>query len=136
MLAFTNNETMGTSAYSWGENLDLGNVPTWAHQEFVMNVMYSRLTFAANPGMLESQLGASVPNGTAMVVPADISAVSGNPYDGSAYPTVSIPANVGNATSSALTSPTSGSQNSGARSLVSSTAVVGFIALIVSWLAM
>jgi plastocyanin len=69
--AYTVEKTKGSPAFNWGAQLDVANVPTWAHAEFATNVMYTRLLYAANPGMMEAGNGATNANGSPLTLPSD-----------------------------------------------------------------
>jgi len=69
--AYTVEKTKGSPAFNWGAQLDVANIPTWAHAEFATNVMYTRLLYAANPGMMEAGNGAANPNGSPLTLPSD-----------------------------------------------------------------
>lgn len=139
MLMYTNNKTMGTSAYNWGNQIDVSTIPTWAHEEVAKNVMYSRLVFAANPGMLEAQAGASNPNGAPIVIPGDIEQLAAD----SSYGSGSTPAaNAGAASVSAsgtasAPSGTATAKTNGAGSIASSSALaVGIVTVLATFMAL
>jgi len=104
LVTMVNNMTANTSAYNWGSQLDMSVVPADYQQAFIENALYSRLFYGANPGALESGMGAYSANGT-LVFPQDL-------------PVLMAAANVANGTSSSTTSsaPAGSSPSSGASS--------------------
>lgn len=143
---YVTNKTMGTSAYKWGDNMDMTDVPPELHQQFVQNVMQTRLMFAANPGMLESGQGAVNPSGDAVTIPADITQITATagPAAGATNPSSSAPAGVQETPSSSSASPSatssgtpSGSAKTGGAmsKSVASSAGLG-VAILVAFLAL
>jgi plastocyanin len=99
------------SASKWGTNLNLADIPEWAHEDFMENVLYTRTFLAANAdalndnGEVDGSLGGNPP-----VIPQEITQVAldntpgyGSPDSGSG------PANPSSVTSTStiLPSPTS-----------------------------
>lgn len=135
------NKTMNTSAYTWGDNIDMADVPTELQVQHVQNVLMTRLMYAANPGMMEGGMGAVNPSGQPVVVPADISLMTAA-SDPSGSPT-SAPAGVAQtASSSSSAAPTSSGKPSGGaktggamgKGVASSTAIG--LAVLVAFLAL
>jgi len=138
MWEYTDKKTKGTDAWEWGSNIDMSALPEEAYKPLMENTMYGRLFYGANPGMVEAGKGAFAADGGSINIPQDISVAlaqnspspaavgASGSIDGAVDPTgTSLPAgNGGNG------------QTNGARSLVSSTTVVGAIALAVSFLAL
>jgi plastocyanin len=48
------NQTQGTAADSWGNNMSVDGVPQEAYMDMAKNIIWSRAMFAANPGSLEA----------------------------------------------------------------------------------
>lgn len=77
MRDYTDNATKTSEpASKWGTNLDMANIPDWAHESFVENVMHTRNWLAANPdafkdGDVDASLGGNPP-----VNPKDITQVA------------------------------------------------------------
>jgi len=141
MLMYTNNMTMGTSAYTWGDSIDVANIPTWSHEELATNVMYTRLMFAANPGMLENGQGASNPNGSPVTIPADITQLAADSSYGSGTASSGAAANAGASATSVSAAPTGTAKPIGATSgagvgASSSALVVGIIAVVATFMAL
>lgn len=137
------NKTMGTSAYTWGDNIDMTDVPPELHEQFVQNILQTRLTFSANPGMLEGNQGAVNPDGSAVTIPADITQITASdPSGGSPSASTSAPANAAptasssSSTASSTGTPSGSSKTGGAMGkTVASSAAVG-IAVLVAFLAL
>jgi len=145
--AYVANMTKGTSAFAWGNNLDVANIPTWAHTAFAENVMYTRLMYAANPGMLEAGVGAGYPDGKPFTRPSDAfdimlnNLATGVPAANAQAPTPdSASASATNAApsaSAAASSPSASAKGSGAASVASSSALlVGVIAITATFFAL
>lgn len=65
-------DTKGTSADNWGNNIDISSIPESAYTDLAANVMWSRANFAANPGMLELDQGAATPDGSPIKIIGDL----------------------------------------------------------------
>lgn len=110
MRTYADNATMNsTVASGWGTNFDMANIPQWAQETFVENVLYTRLFLAANPdaiqnGGIDASLGGNPP-----VVPNDITQVALNNSPDYGYP--ASPSSV-TKTSTVVPSPTSTGTNS------------------------
>lgn len=137
------NKTMGTSAYTWGDNIDMSDVPESMHEQFVQNVFQTRLMFAANGGMLEGAKGAVNADGSPVTIPADITQITAT-TNGDGTPASSTPpaaaegtatASSSAPTSSATGNPTGASKTGGAGRTVASSAAVG-IAVLVAFMAL
>lgn len=125
------NKTMGTDGYTWGDDIDMSNVPTELHEQFVQNVWMSKLLFAANPGMLAANKGAANTDGSAVVIPADITQMTLASAGGSTTSTTQAPAGVAAPTSASASTPSTTSKTGGAMSKsVASSAAVGFAVLV------
>ncbi|KAF8319360.1 hypothetical protein DL93DRAFT_2074983 [Clavulina sp. PMI_390] len=86
-VMYVMNKTMGTSAYTWGNDMDMSGVPEDNQVAFMQNVLQTRLMFAANPGALEGN-----PENPNLTVPADITQITSG---------TSTPSNVGGASTTA-----------------------------------
>ena len=142
---YTANKTMGTSAYNWGDSLDMTDVPESMHLAYMENVLMTRMLFAMNPDMLETGKGAANADGSAVAIPNDITALSagsastGTANAGTTGSSVSSdPASTASPSpSSAAPSASATTSKSGAMSRsVASVSVIGVVALIVSLLGM
>jgi hypothetical protein len=130
--AYTSNYTANNSAVaSWGMDLDMSKMPTWAASYVAENVMYSQNFLAANPGTLSSDGTVSLSglsNGT-MTVPADIAAAARQNNAGSSTPSYSSPAASGASPSPSATGSPSGALKNGAGALASPRIVVALVAV-------
>ncbi|TFK54926.1 hypothetical protein OE88DRAFT_1623071 [Heliocybe sulcata] len=126
MWSYTKNKTAGNpAAAAWGGGADMSNMPSWAQQAMVENVLYTRLALAANPETLQSDGSVNLSAGgdAPLMFPTDITAALSN---AAASPSTSSASSPKTATSaSASPSP---SQMSGARSVASSGAAVALTA--------
>jgi len=135
---YTANKTMNTSAYTWGDNMDMTDVPPELHQTYLENVMMTRLMFAANPGMLEAGKGAANPDGSAIAVPGDITQITTgalvNSGAGSSSTATDASSTGASSATSAAPSATTSAKKSGAvgRS-VGSAGAIAAIAILVSF---
>lgn len=127
------NKTMGTDGYTWGDDIDMANVPTELHEQFVQNVWMTKLLFAANPGMRAANQGAANPDGSAVVIPADITQMTLAANGGSGSSSTQAPAGVAAPTSASASasSASATSKTGGAISKsVASSAAVGLAVLV------
>ncbi|EPQ58159.1 hypothetical protein GLOTRDRAFT_136925 [Gloeophyllum trabeum ATCC 11539] len=128
MWSYTKNMTAGSpAAAAWGSNADMSNMPSWAQQAMVENVMYTRLVLAANPETIDSngQVNLGAGGDAPLMLPQDITAVMNNAGSSAA---ASSPSATGAGSSTAASSSPSPSHTSGARSLASSSAAVALSA--------
>jgi len=135
---FVANKTVGTSAETWGDDIDMSDVPGELQEQFIQNVWQTRLLFASNPGMLEGGMGAANPSGALVSIPADITKVTSTDAGSTTSSTTSTPAGVVATASSPSTapSPTTTKSNGGAMGKsITSSAVVG-VAVLVAFLAL
>ncbi|KAF8334269.1 uncharacterized protein EI90DRAFT_3051665 [Cantharellus anzutake] len=138
MLMYTNHKTMGTSAYNWGNSFDMSGVPNWAHEDALTNIMYTRLLFAANPGMMEQGAGAASVNRAPITIPADVNLLATTDTRSNVGMRRSPPAQLVRAstTSSASSSTSTHTRHGGAGSkvMVSGTliSIVSIFAMVIS----
>ncbi|KAG8897850.1 hypothetical protein FRB99_007875 [Tulasnella sp. 403] len=141
MWSYVNNQTMNTSAYNWGMNMDMSSMPSEQYPAIAQNAMYSALFFAANPGALESGQGAVDTSGKGLVIPADITQTLAQM--GSTYPSGASSAPASGATDVPSNSANPGAQNqqaggnsvantNGSGRLASSTVLVAAVAVLAS----
>jgi plastocyanin len=116
MRTYADNATKDSDhASKWGTNLDMANIPEWAQESFMENVLYSRTFFAANAdalndnGEVDASLGGNPP-----VIPQEITQVALDNTPGYGYG--SDPASPSSVTSTSTVdpSPTSTSVDSAA----------------------
>jgi plastocyanin len=97
----------------WGTNLDMSNVPDWAQESFVENVLYMRTFLAANPdawtsdGGIDANLGGNPP-----VIPQEITQVALN-NNSPGYGSGPASPSSGSGTSTSTVSPSPTSTGSG-----------------------
>lgn len=110
MASYTKSKTEGTSAASWGNNINLADMPDWSHKLVMENVMYTRTFLAENPETIsENGVSLSSAPNTPLKFPEDISTALNNAGAGAApeAPAGSEPA----APASESASNTASSQN-------------------------
>ncbi|KAG9024839.1 hypothetical protein FRB95_010972 [Tulasnella sp. JGI-2019a] len=141
MYNYVVNQTMGTSAYGWGMAMDLSGFPETSYADVAQNIMYTSLMYAANPGMLEKGQGAT---GTNITLPADISTFTNLAASSSSSTTPAAGA-YGGAYGAATTSSANAQStaaavgavaNGASGRLVTSTGMVGLVALVASLMAL
>jgi plastocyanin len=64
-------KTKDTPADTWGNNINLDDIPESAHMDLAQNIVYSRAMFAANPGSQESS-SAQTNDGSPIKILADL----------------------------------------------------------------
>lgn len=64
-------QTKGTSADTWGNNLNIDDIPESSHMDLAQNIVWSRAMFAANPGSLEAN-SAQTPDGSPIKIVGDL----------------------------------------------------------------
>lgn len=72
LMGYVNNQTMNTSAYGWGNEIDMSGMPSSSYADVAQNAMYTSMFYASNPGMLEKGQGASNVSSTGINLPQDI----------------------------------------------------------------
>jgi plastocyanin len=134
MMAYTNTLTAGNDkAASWGSNIDLAQLPEWAHASALENVMYTRSFLGANPETLKDNGLIDMSDDTPKTIPEDMASVN-NAVDstGSASQTPSAPSPVPSAPSGGAAGST---KDNGVASTAASTAFLGVAAFAVAVLA-
>jgi len=142
MGSYMNMQTANNSmAANWGSNMDMSQIPSWAQPYMAQNVMYTRSFLAANPDVVASDGSVNVGNAGSnpLVIPMDISAAANNA--GSSNSTSSSASATSTSTSSASASASASAaaavkKTNGARSLGSSSALVGAVAVLGAFLAL
>jgi len=142
MGSYMNMQTANNSmAANWGSNMDMSQIPSWAQPYMAQNVMYTRSFLAANPDVVASDGSVNVGNAGSnpLVIPMDISAAANNA--GSSNSTSSSASATSTSTSSASASASASAaaavkKTNGARSLSSSSALVGAVAVLGAFLAL
>jgi plastocyanin len=132
-----NQTTSNNQAARWGGNINLAALPEWAHSSAAENILYTRNFLANNPEVLKDDgsidLGSS--GSTPIMFPLDVTAALNN---AGAAPAPSSAAPVSPSSTGAPSVPSGEAENlnSGARSLVSSRALVGLVVVIATFLAL
>jgi len=135
MSAYTDMQTENNSlAANWGSSLDMGKMPGWAQPFMAENILFSRSFLAANPEVLNPDGTVNLGNagGNPMVIPMDIAQSINNAGNSSSSSTNSSSSASSSATASGASStPTAASatKSNGGRSLGSSSALVGVVAI-------
>jgi len=134
MSSYTDMQTANNSkAAEWGSNMDMSQMPSWAQPYMAQNVMYTRTFLAANPDVMSSDGSINMGNQSGpLKVPADISGPANNAASNSSSSSTSA---TSTSTSSASAAASVKKTNS-ARSLGSSSALVGAVAVIGAFLAL
>ena len=71
------NMTDGRAASQWGMNMSLDGIPESSYADVAANVLFTQASFAANPGMMESN-GAQTPDSSPIAIPADFNVLLSN----------------------------------------------------------
>jgi len=141
MATYTNQLTAGNpGAAAWGSHIDMAQVPSWAHESLISNVMYTRAFLASNPETLQTSglvdLGAAGSN--PLMIPQDITASTST--SSSAYSPGSTMPPAGSATPSASaaaqTASSSSKPTNGASSLASPRVLVGVMTVVATFFAL
>jgi plastocyanin len=116
------------NAMNWGMGMSLDGIPESAYQDVAANVLFTQANFAANPGMLETGLGATTPDGSPVKILSDLNVLLSN-TSGAAPTTVAqgaTPSTAAATTTGSLT-PVNAQYNAASRSSVGVwvTAVIG-----------
>jgi len=91
-----------SSAMNWGMGMSLQGVPESSYEDVAANVLFTQATFVANPGMMETGLGATTPDGSPIQIPSGVNVLLSN--TSSAAPTTTAAAEVD--TTTAASTPT------------------------------
>lgn len=75
---YTKEMTQGTSVESWGSNINLQDIPEDVYPQVAANVLFTRANFAANPGMVELDLGAVTPDGSPVAIVSELNTLLSN----------------------------------------------------------
>jgi plastocyanin len=137
--SYTRNHTeSNTQASRWGSNIDMSEIPEWAHQYVAENVLYTRNFLASNPETLteDGTIDLSAASSTPLMIPTDLSIALNNagtgaaPSGSEAAPAADSSAPAAPAGNAAET-PAPAAPGNGAGSLVASRVLVGaFVVLI------
>jgi plastocyanin len=134
---YTANMTAGSmSAASWGANIDMSSMPSWAYESVVENVMFTRNVLAMNPDMMNADGSVSLASlgSNPMMVPADVGQALA-----AASSTPSSSAGSSSASTSAAPSSSqsaTGATSNGAMSVASSKVLVGATVLVATFFAL
>ena len=126
------------AAARWGSNIDMAEIPDWAHEYVAENVLYTRNFLAENPETLkdDGSVDLSTASTVPLSIPQDVAAALNNA--GASSPSSSAAASSTPAASSAASEPsTSGtaeSQTGSASSLATSPKVMFAVAAVVATL--
>lgn len=67
-----------STAKNWGMGMSLDGIPESAYADVAANVLFTQATFAANPGMMETGLGATNPDGSPVMILPDLNVLLSN----------------------------------------------------------
>jgi hypothetical protein len=134
--AYTSNATASNNqAATWGTNIDMSGLPTWAHALAATNVMYTRGALAMNPEILkaDNSIDLSSVATTPLMLPKDLSAA----LDAAAAAPASTSASAstdatpaGDAATAAASSPAPSTKSNGASSVASPRFLVGAVVVL------
>ncbi|KAK0210711.1 hypothetical protein DFS33DRAFT_1378699 [Desarmillaria ectypa] len=130
--AYTNNVTSGKPANTWGQSIDMAQLPSWAHEPVMENVLYTRNLLAMNPEVMkeDGSIDLSTASSTPLMIPDDVAAALQNAASASSSGSASSsPTAASGATSSAAASSPASSQSThnGAGAMTSSKAFVAIM---------
>ncbi|GAW02382.1 extracellular serine-rich [Lentinula edodes] len=140
--SYTSNQTSGSAGANWGANIDMSNMPSWAYDAVVENVMFTRNVLAMNPDIMNADGSVNLASigSTPMMVPPDVgsalNAASSPSSDSSSTSTASSVASSSASSASSTSSPVGASSTNGAMSVTSSKALVGAVVLAVTFFAL
>jgi len=139
MGSYTNMQTMNNSmAASWGSAMDMSQMPSWAQPYMAQNVMYTRTFLAANPEVMGSDgtvnLGKAGSN--PYMIPMDITQSGNNAASASSSASSTATSSTSAASGSGTAKPAGAVKSNGAKSLGSSGALVGVVAVLGAFLAL
>jgi plastocyanin len=123
-------------AASWGGSMDMSSLPSWSHQYFVQNTLYTRTFLASNPEVLNADGSIDLSNAGSnpLMIPQDISAVVN---DANSTSTASSPSATSGGSSAASSSAAYPSPSSnGAGSLSSSSVLIAAMAVVATFFAL
>ncbi|KAJ4488001.1 hypothetical protein J3R30DRAFT_3432688 [Lentinula aciculospora] len=136
--AYTANQTSGSAGANWGANIDMSNMPSWAYDAVVENVMFTRNVLAMNPDIMNADGSVNLASigSTPMMVPPDVGSAlnaADSPSSSGAASTASSSATAASSTSS----PVGAASNSnGAMTVASSKVLVGAVVLVATFFAL
>jgi len=139
MGSYMNMQTANNSmAANWGSNMDMSQIPSWAQPYMAQNVMYTRSFLAANPDVIASDGSVNVGNAGSnpLMIPMDISAAANNAGSNSTSSSASATSASTSSASATASAAASVKKTNGARSLGSSSALVGAVAVLGAFLAL
>ncbi|KIK59875.1 hypothetical protein GYMLUDRAFT_169219 [Collybiopsis luxurians FD-317 M1] len=135
--AYTQNKTAGSMGANWGANIDMSNMPSWAYEAVVENVMFTRNVLAMNPDLMNADGSVNLNSigSTPMMVPPDVGSALAASSSGSSS---SDSSSASSSASSASTSqtPSGASSSNGASSVASSKVLVGAAVLVATFFAL
>ncbi|KAI0748042.1 hypothetical protein C8Q80DRAFT_1120615 [Daedaleopsis nitida] len=137
MQAFTDTMTKDNDkAATWGSNIDVTQLPDWAQNVALENVLYTRSFLGANPETLKDNGFIDMSGDAPKMIPADMAPINNAVDSGTA--TESAAPNAATSAAPAASSPAASSpaaQNNGASSTVASSALLGAAAFAAAILA-
>jgi len=78
-MTYTNNMTNGDDrAATWGNNIDLAQLPAWSHEVVAENTLYTRAFLAANPTVYKTDGTIDLSGPNPLAIPADIARLTAN----------------------------------------------------------
>ncbi|KAJ3985506.1 hypothetical protein F5890DRAFT_1509471, partial [Lentinula detonsa] len=138
--SYTANQTSGSAGANWGANIDMSNMPSWAYDAVVENVMFTRNVLAMNPDIMNADGSVNLASigSTPMMVPADVGSALNAASDSPSSATVDSAASSASSSASSASSTSSpvGAAKNGAMSVTSSRALVGAVVLVATYFAL
>jgi len=139
MGSYTNMQTMNNSmAANWGSAMDMSQMPSWAQPYMAQNVMYTRSFLAANPEVMGSDgtvnLGKAGSN--PYMIPMDVTQSGNNAASASSSASSTATSSTSAPSGSGTAKPAGAVKSNGAKSLGSSGALVGVVAVLGAFLAL
>ncbi|KAJ3757850.1 hypothetical protein EV360DRAFT_95006 [Lentinula raphanica] len=137
--SYTANQTSGSAGANWGANIDMSNMPSWAYDAVVENVMFTRNVLAMNPEIMNADGSVNLASigSTPMMVPPDVgSALNAASSSSSSAASAASAASSGAASASSTNTPSGAAANNGAMSVTSSRALVGVMVVIATFFAL
>ncbi|KAI0046114.1 hypothetical protein FA95DRAFT_1419239 [Auriscalpium vulgare] len=142
-LSYANNATSNNAAASsWGANIDLSTLPTWAHSLAAENILYTRAFLGQNPEVINTDgtVDMSAAANNALMIPSDVASLSNNaavtPASSSAA-SDNAASSAAPAASSAAASPVSAANKpNGAGVMASPSVAVALVAVVAAFFAL
>jgi len=134
MAASSDKQCAGTKASTWGGNINLADVPTWAQPLMIENTLYTRNFLAANPELMKDDgtIDMTAAGTNPLMIPQDISVALSS--SGSAAPSLAS-SSLASATPTAQPSPAGAvsAKGNGAGSLAMPGVLVGTMVVLATF---